>query len=57
MFNKVSKRKNEIDFFRELPDEPRHRRPDISLAKSMLDWEPTIDLHEIISRILGGVLE
>jgi len=27
-------------------DDPRQRRPDISLAKSMLNWEPKINLEE-----------
>ena len=33
--------------FQPLPsDDPRRRRPDITKAKSLLDWEPTIDLTE-----------
>jgi UDP-glucuronate decarboxylase len=33
--------------FEPLPsDDPRRRRPDISKAKSLLNWEPTIDLIE-----------
>lgn len=28
------------------PDDPRQRRPDISLAKSKLDWQPTISLED-----------
>jgi UDP-glucuronate decarboxylase len=33
--------------FAPLPsDDPRRRRPDISKAKSLLNWEPTIDLTE-----------
>ncbi|CAN5185984.1 SDR family oxidoreductase [soil metagenome] len=33
--------------FRPLPqDDPLQRRPDISLAKARLDWEPTIQLRE-----------
>ena len=27
-------------------DDPVKRRPDISLAKKMLEWEPATDLHE-----------
>jgi dTDP-glucose 4,6-dehydratase len=39
----VPERKSEIAF-RELPqDDPKRRRPDISRAKSLLDWTPTID--------------
>jgi len=26
-------------------DDPKQRRPDISKAKRLLDWEPTIDLR------------
>ena len=33
--------------FRDLPsDDPTQRKPDISLAKSALDWEPTVKLDE-----------
>jgi dTDP-glucose 4,6-dehydratase len=33
--------------FEPLPqDDPRRRRPDISKAKRVLDWEPVVDLHE-----------
>ena len=33
--------------FRPLPsDDPKMRRPDISLAKAKLDWEPKVQLEE-----------
>ena len=33
--------------FRPLPtDDPRQRRPDIGLARSLLDWEPTVQLAD-----------
>ena len=33
--------------FQELPsDDPRQRRPDISLAKQKLNWEPKVPLKE-----------
>lgn len=33
--------------FRPLPtDDPRQRRPDISLARRLLDWEPVVSLRE-----------
>ena len=33
--------------YRDLPeDDPRQRRPDISLAKEKLDWEPRVELEE-----------
>ena len=32
--------------YNKLPeDDPKRRRPDISLAKSLLDWSPIIDLE------------
>ena len=37
--------------YKDLPqDDPKQRQPDISLAKSHLDWEPTIQLEEGIKR-------
>lgn len=33
-----------------LGDDPQRRRPDISRAKQILGWEPTISLHEGIQR-------
>ena len=33
--------------YRPLPsDDPRQRQPDISRAKDVLDWEPTIELEQ-----------
>jgi len=33
--------------FRPLPqDDPRQRQPDISLAKSLTDWQPSVQLNE-----------
>lgn len=40
--------------FRPLPvDDPRQRRPDISLAKEQLDWEPTIALREGLTETIN----
>jgi dTDP-glucose 4,6-dehydratase len=37
--------------FRPLPvDDPRQRRPDLTLARSLLGWEPTIALREGVTR-------
>ena len=37
--------------FRELPqDDPKQRRPDISRAKTLLGWEPTVPLKEGLGR-------
>jgi UDP-glucuronate decarboxylase len=35
------------------PDDPRQRRPDISLAGRLLDWKPTIELDEGLSRTIA----
>ena len=38
---------------RPLPvDDPRQRRPDITLAKTTLDWEPHIGLREGLTRTI-----
>jgi UDP-glucuronate decarboxylase len=40
--------------FRELPeDDPMRRRPDITLAKKTLDWEPQTSFHEGLKRTLA----
>lgn len=40
--------------FKPLPsDDPRQRLPDISLARKLLGWEPTIDLPTGLQRCLG----
>ena len=33
-------------------DDPERRRPDITLAKARLGWEPTIELEEGLSRTI-----
>jgi nucleoside-diphosphate-sugar epimerase len=39
--------------YRPLPeDDPRQRRPDISLARQLLDWEPIIPVREGLSRTI-----
>ncbi len=35
------------------PDDPRQRRPDISQAKALLDWEPTVSLREGLMHTIG----
>lgn len=35
------------------PDDPRQRQPDISLARSVLGWEPAVDLEEGLSRTIA----
>jgi UDP-glucuronate decarboxylase len=40
--------------YKKLPkDDPKRRRPDISLAKSILDWSPVIDLETGLKRTIN----
>ncbi len=40
--------------FEELPeDDPRQRKPDISVARSLLDWEPSVRLREGLTRTIA----
>jgi UDP-glucuronate decarboxylase len=34
-------------------DDPRHRCPDISLAKNYLDWTPIVSLHEGLKQTIA----
>ena len=36
-------------------DDPTVRRPDITLARTLLDWEPTVDLEEGLRMTLAGM--
>jgi UDP-glucuronate decarboxylase len=44
---------SEIVFDPPPQDDPKQRRPDISLAKSKLAWEPYIEIHEGLSRTIA----
>jgi UDP-glucuronate decarboxylase len=40
--------------FHPLPgDDPRQRQPDITLARSMLDWEPQVSLEDGLTATIG----
>jgi UDP-glucuronate decarboxylase len=34
-------------------DDPRQRQPDITLAKSVLDWEPKVQLKEGLAKTIA----
>lgn len=39
--------------FRPLPkDDPKQRRPDIALAKELLDWDPRVPLREGLTKVI-----
>jgi UDP-glucuronate decarboxylase len=49
---KITNSKSEIEF-KPLPkDDPVRRRPDISLAKKMLGWEPKVKLDDGLKRTI-----
>ena len=41
---------SEITFADRPEDDPGRRRPDITLARSLLDWEPTVPLDQGLHR-------
>ena len=45
----VTKSDSKIEFYPLPQDDPRQRKPDISLAKSLLSWKPTVDLKAGVS--------
>lgn len=45
--------KSEIIYAPLPEDDPTQRRPDISLARKTLDWEPNIDLRDGLRRTIG----
>ncbi|MGB9677203.1 MAG: UDP-glucuronic acid decarboxylase family protein [Candidatus Ratteibacteria bacterium] len=47
---KIFEKKLGIQYFPGLPDDPRKRKPDITLAKKILNWEPKIKLEEGLKR-------
>lgn len=44
---------SKISFLPLPEDDPKQRQPDISLAKSMLKWEPTVSLSEGLQRTIA----
>jgi UDP-glucuronate decarboxylase len=49
----ICKSSSEIEFFDLPSDDPRQRRPEITLAKSLLGWEPTVQLREGIEKTVS----
>ncbi len=44
--------KSSIKYMPALPDDPKKRRPDISKAKRLLKWEPTVELRAGLSNTI-----
>jgi UDP-glucuronate decarboxylase len=49
---KYTKSKSKMVFLPLPQDDPKQRKPDISLAKSELDWEPKISLEEGLQKTI-----
>ena len=49
---KMTKSDSEISFMPLPADDPKMRRPDISKAKSVLDWEPKINLENGLGKTI-----
>ncbi len=48
--------KSEIVFTEKLPiDDPKKRRPDVSHAKELLDWEPVTGLEEGLAKLIASL--
>ncbi|MCH6258885.1 SDR family oxidoreductase [Puniceicoccaceae bacterium K14] len=50
---KLTKTKSKIIHLEMPQDDPKQRKPDISLAKKHLDWEPTVQLEEGLERTIA----
>jgi dTDP-glucose 4,6-dehydratase len=44
--------KSRIEFRPMPPDDPKQRKPDITLARKLLGWEPKVDREEGLKRTL-----
>ncbi len=52
MIIKLTDSKSKIQFFDLPSDDPKQRKPDISRAKSILNWEPSIDLEQGLNQTI-----
>ena len=50
---RLTKSKSKLAFLPLPQDDPKQRRPDISLAKEVLSWEPKVDLEAGLERTIG----
>jgi UDP-glucuronate decarboxylase len=53
MIKELSGSSSEIVFMPLPQDDPIRRRPDITLAKEKLGWDPKVPIHEGIVRVIG----
>lgn len=50
---RLTRSSSKIDFLPASQDDPKQRRPDISLAKSQLGWAPSVGLEEGLQKTIG----
>jgi len=53
IIQKIAGMKTEIEFLPPLEDDPRRRKPDISRAKELLGWLPSVPLEEGLRKTLA----
>lgn len=52
---KITNKKIPVKFLPPVPDDPRKRKPDISLAKKILGWEPKISLEDGLEKTIEAL--
>lgn len=52
---KLTKSKSKLEFFPMPTDDPTRRRPDITKAKKLLDWEPKVNLDQGLAKTVEYV--
>ncbi len=53
LIKKLTNSQSEIVYEKMPVDDPKKRKPDITLAKKTLGWSPTVDLEEGLSKTIG----
>ena len=53
----LSNSKSEVVFMKLPADDPRQRRPDITMARKILEWEPEVELEEGLKRTIAYFAE
>lgn len=53
LITKLTQSRSRIEFFPPPMDDPKRRRPDISLAREKLNWEPVTDLDEGLEKTIN----